>query len=152
MDKLYFNSATWCTAMCVHVVCLRKPDCVWCGPNLNRQICILLLSQRHYWFPVVVTWNFACTGTVQMVAPYDQPNIAQPKCERLTFTAAHMQCVTRMFSHHGCSCWNNKEEEQWSVFTSLLTNCIWGVMIWGLFDDLGLLSYINDCLLLFIVY
>lgn len=37
--------------------------------HLNRRICILLLSQRRYWLPVVVTWNFACTATLRMVAP-----------------------------------------------------------------------------------
>lgn len=50
--------------------CLCKLECVWSGANLNRCICILLLSQRRYWLPVVVTWNFACTATLQMVAPF----------------------------------------------------------------------------------
>lgn len=67
MIAMYFNSA----ARCIRIVCehLCKLECVWSGANLNRCICILLLSQRRYWLPVVVTWNFACTATLQMVAP-----------------------------------------------------------------------------------
>lgn len=49
--------------------CLCKLQSVWSGGNLNRCICILLLSQRHYWFPVEATWNFACTTTLWIVAP-----------------------------------------------------------------------------------
>lgn len=50
---MYFNS----TAQRTKIVCERlcKLECVWSGANLNRCICILLLSQRRYWLPVVVT-------------------------------------------------------------------------------------------------
>lgn len=79
----------WSVGILCKLECLQE--------NLNRCICILLLSQRHYWFPVVVTWNFACKATLENVrAPFMMSwrwHISYT-CERLTFSAAQL-CNTR---------------------------------------------------------